>query len=200
MATKVLRDDIDKWMEYGIYLPNRHIYMGSVAYNYDQGETGTDHLMAERAIKNLHVLDSLAPDGTKEITIIMNNLGGLLYHALAIYDAIMACRSPVTIIGTGHVMSAGSLIFQAADDRVLSPNARVMIHYGTTGYYDHPKIVRSWMKEDEKVGQLMRNIYLERIREKHPDFDEEELDKILNFDTIYNAYEAVDMGLADRVE
>jgi len=200
MATKVLRDDIDKFFEYGLYLPNRHMFMGSAAYDYEAGETGTDHLMAERAIKNLHILDSLAPDGDKEITIIMNNLGGLLYHALAIYDAIMACRNHVTILGTGHVMSAGSLIFQAADDRVLSPNATVMIHYGTTGYYDHPKIVRSWAKEDERVCQLMRNIYLESIRAKHPFFEEEEIDKLLNFDTILTAEEAVEMGLADRVE
>jgi ATP-dependent protease ClpP protease subunit len=45
----------------------------------------------------------------------------------------------------------------------------------------------------------MRNIYLERMREKHPDYLEEDLDKLLNFDTILNPYEAVELGLADRV-
>lgn len=199
MATKVLRDDIDKWFEYGIYLPNRHMYMGSAVYTED-GESGTDHFMAERAIKNLHLLDSLAPNGDNPLTIIMNNLGGDEYHCMAIYDAIMACRNHVTMIGTGYVMSAGSVIFQAADERVMSPNSRMMIHYGTWGMYDHPKIAYAWAEESKKMNQVMRNIYLERIREKHPDYLEEELDKLLNFDTILNPYEAVDLGLADRVE
>lgn len=197
-AKQVLRDDIDKFFEYGIYLPNRHMYMGSVGY-VDDGETGTDHFMAERAIKNLHILDSLAPDGTQPITIIMNNIGGDEYHCLAIYDAIMACRNHVTMIGTGYVMSAGSLIFQAADDRVLTPNARMMIHYGTWGMYDHPKIMYKWAEEGKKIDQVMRNIYLERMREKHPDYLEEDLDKMLNFDTILDPYSAVELGLADRV-
>lgn len=199
MANKgIQHDDITKFFEYGLYIPNRHLYLGSIGFD-GEGESGTDFAMAEYAIKGLHVLDSLAPDGSKPITIIMNNIGGDEYHCLAIYDAIMACRNHVTMIGTGYVMSAGSIIFQAADERVLTPNARMMIHYGTWGYHDHPKITYAWAEEGKKMDQAMRNIYLERIREKHPDFLEEELDAKLNFDTILNPYEAVDLGLADRV-
>lgn len=200
MATKKVSEDfVGHFFEHGLFIPNRHLYLGSV-FTMDDGESGTDFAMAERAIKGLHILDSLAPDGTQPITIIMNNLGGDEYHCLAIYDAIMSCRSHVTILGTGYVMSAGSIIFQAADERVLSPNARMMIHYGTWGMYDHPKITYAWAEEGKKMDQVMRNIYLERIREKQPDYLEEDLDKMLNFDTILNPYEAVELGLADRVE
>ena len=198
VAAKKLTSDIEYWYDYGIYLPNRHLYLGSVLYT-DQGESGTDFAMAERAIKGLHVLDSLAPSGDTPFTVIMNNLGGNEYHMLAIYDAIQACRNHVTIIGTGHVMSAGAVIFQAADDRVLTENARMMIHYGTFGYYDHPKIAKAWADEGMKLNGLMLKILLARVREKHPDFPEEEMDKLLDFDTILNAEECVELGLADRI-
>ncbi len=50
-----------------------------------------------------------------------------------------------------------------------------------------------------KLNDLMLKILLARVREKHPDFPEEEMDKLLDFDTILNAEECVELGLADRI-
>lgn len=193
--SKFLRDDIDKFYDYDLHPGTRTVYMGSVADD-EEGETGTDYQMAERVIKALHILDAQAD---REITVIMNNLGGCWYHGMAIFDAIKSCRSHVTIRGTGHVMSMGSIILQAADKRVITPNSRVMIHFGTDGYAGHSKIFKQWASEAERVNREMEDIYLARIQAKHPEFTRAKLQKMLNFDSILTAKEAVELGLADEV-
>lgn len=191
------RDDIDKLHDYGLYVPKRTIYIGSENVDMDGGETGTDALMAERAVKNLLILDSQSQEN---ITIVMNNLGGDWYHGMAIYDAIKACKSHITIKAYGYVMSMGSVIMQAADDRIMTPNARMMIHHGYQGMGStHTKIFEAWADESKKVTQEMIDIYLEKIRQKHPDFTDKKLDKMLNFDTILTASEAIELGLADKI-
>lgn len=198
--SKIVKDDIDRLYDYDIYVPNRTIYMGSLESDISEGESGVDAAMAERVIKGLHLLDNSAPTGDKPITVIMNNPGGDWYHGMAIYDAIKACKNHVTVIVYGYAMSMGSIILQAADERVLAPNARMMIHYGTMGMGDtHTKIFRKWADETKKIDKKMLEIYMDRIKVKHPNFSKSKLDEMCNFDTILTAEEAVELGLADKV-
>lgn len=199
-AKKALHDDIDRMFEYGIYLPTRTIYMGSTSQDYEGNESGVDSTMAERSIKALHIMDRSAPDRDKPITVIMNNPGGDYYHGMAIFDAIQACQNRVTIKATGYAMSMGSIILQAADERVLTPNARVMIHYGTSGFNDHAKNMKRWSDEYEKLHEWVELLYLGKIRELHPLFTLVQVKEMCNFDTILSAKEAIDLGLADRIE
>lgn len=193
--SRINRDDIDKFFEYGVYPTTRTVYIGSMTSDED-GESGTDYGMAEYAIKGLHILDA---QSDAPITVIMNNLGGNEYHGLAIFDAIKGCRSPVTVKATGHAMSMGSWILQAGDHRVMTANARLMIHYGTWGVCDHPKIAYNWAEEGKRMDRLMEDAYLARIQEKHPEFTRKKLQAMLNFDTILTAQQTVDLGLADEV-
>jgi ATP-dependent Clp protease protease subunit len=198
MTKRINRDDMDRFFDFGVYPTTRTIYVGSMGTEDGINETGTDYAMAEYAIKGLHILDA-ASDA--EITIIMNNLGGDVYHGMAIYDAIKACRSPVTIKATGYAMSMGSIILQAADKRLITPNARFMIHYGHIGMSaTHTKNFIKWAKETERSDKEMEDLYLRRIHEKHPDFARKRLQQMLNFDTILTAQETVDLGLADAIE
>lgn len=196
MTRRINRDDIDKFFDCDIHLPTRTVWVGSNCY-VDGEESGTDWQMAERLTKSLWLLDHASSD---PITIIMNNFGGDEFHMFAMYDAIQACKSHVTMIGTGAVMSAGSLVFQAADDRVLRPNAYLMIHYGTWGVHDHPKIARAWTKAGVEMDKKIAGMYLDKIRMKKPAYTFEDVDRLLDFDTILTADAAVELGLADRVE
>jgi ATP-dependent protease ClpP protease subunit len=201
-SNKIPADDVDKFFDYGVFVPSRTLYIGSYASDWEGAEMGVNHAMAERAIKGLHVLERLAPmskEANDDINIIMNNPGGEWYHGMAIFDAILGCDSHVTIRATGHAMSMGSIILQAADERVMTPNAKFMIHYGTSGFNNHTKIVQQWAKEDKKVCAQMEQIYMEKITQKHPNFTLKKLRAMLNFDTILTAQETVDLGLADRV-
>lgn len=96
-------------------------------------------------------------------------------------------------------MSMGSIILQAADERLMAPTSRQMIHYGTWGTYDHAKTAQKHAAEGLKIDTWMEKMYLARIQEKHPEFPMEELKKLLNFDTFFTAQESVRFGLADKV-
>lgn len=67
------------------------------------------------------------PSGS--ITFVLNTDGGDVYQALAIYDQIRA-RGKCTIIAEGKVMSAGTIILQAAAWRLARPNCQFLVHYG----------------------------------------------------------------------
>lgn len=194
---KISRDDVDKFFDYDLNIPTRTLYVGSASYSEDGGESGVDHLLCEKVLKGLHILDSLSD---QPINIILNNPGGDYYHGIAIYDAIKNCRSHVTITVYGAAMSMGSIILQAADERVMSKNAKFMVHYGEYGLAsNHPKINDNWAAEYKKVHEDMENLYLEKIREVNPHYTLQEVKSLLDFDTILNAEETVSLGLADRI-
>jgi len=196
MSKRVNRDDVDKFHDYGLYIPTRTIWMGSEEFDLNDGESGTDGKMAERVVKNLHILEGI---NKEPITILMNNIGGDEYHGFAMYDAILACKSVVTIKVFGHAMSMGSIILQAADERIMAPTSRQMIHYGTWGVSDHAKTARKWSDEGVKIDQWMEDMYLAKIKEKNTSFTLGALKKMLDHDTFLTAQESVDLGLADKV-
>ncbi len=196
MSRKFNRDDVDKFHDYGIHIPTRTIYMGSETFDIVEGESGTDGYMAERSIKNIHLLESI---NKEPITILTNNVGGDEYHGFAVYDAIKECKSTVIVKVLGHAMSMGSIILQAADERIMAPTSRQMIHYGTWGINDHAKTARKWSDEGEKINDWMEQMYLEKIRQKIPDFSLSKLRKMLDHDTFLTAKESVELGLADKV-
>lgn len=196
MSKRLNRDDVDKFHDVGLYVPTRTIWMGSEDFDLNDGESGTDGKMAERIVKNLHILEGI---NKEPITILMNNTGGDEYHGLAIYDAIQACKSVVTIKVFGHAMSMGSIILQAADERIMAPNSRQMIHYGTWGVHDHSLTTRKWAEEGVKIDRWMEEMYLAKIREKNAAFTLSALKKMLDHDTFLTAQESIALGLADKV-
>jgi ATP-dependent protease ClpP protease subunit len=197
MSKKANKDHIELFHEYGIYIPTRTIYVGSETYSEDGEEGGVDGMMAERFLKNMHTLDSLS---SRPITVIANNTGGDEYHGFAMYDAILAAKSQVTIKVSGHAFSMGSIILQAADTRIMAQNAVQMLHYGTWGAAEqHAKTVQKWAKEGERIDKWMEKMYLKRMQEKHPKFKLEDLQKMLDHDTYLTAEESVELGLADKI-
>ena len=189
-------DNIDKFHDYSIYLPNRLLFMGNEENSLEHGESGTDGAMAERMLKNLAILDTMSQD---PITIIMNNIGGDFMNGMAIYDAISACESEIIIKAYGNAMSMGSIIFQAADKRIMAPNAVQMIHYGTWSFSGHAKTGYKWANDNKRLDEWMENMYLTRIQEKQPGFKIKALEKMLDHDTFLTARESVDLGLADAI-
>ncbi len=186
-----ISDHADTFHQHGLYLPTR-----TMVIDGDEDEEGEITIKsASRDIKNLHILDNL---GTGTITILMDLVGGDVLSGMRIYDAIAACKNKVVIIADS-AMSMGSIILQAGDERILSKNARVMIHAGSASYSDHPRAIDNWRKYDKKMDVVHEDIYLEKIKQKKPRFTREQLQKMLEHDTILTAKEAVEMGLADKV-
>ncbi len=196
MSDKLIRDDVDKFFDYGIDIGGKTLYMGSAHRLDDDDESGTDFIMAERVIKGLHLLDKRVTNG---LTIIMNNPGGDVQHGMAIFDAIKTCQNHVTIRAIGYAMSMGAVILQAADERIMTPNSKFMFHYGEISYSGHPKDVQAWVKEDEKFNTWMLDLFYKRIKEKHPRYNKRKLHELFMRDTILDAKTAVNLGLVDKV-
>ena len=178
-------DAMTRWFDYSVDMRTRTIYMGSQ----------TDEEMAEFFLKAMHMLSH----NVEPIFIIMNNEGGDEYHGLAIYDAILTSKAHVTVTVYGHAMSMGSWILQAADERVLSPNATVMLHDGFWGIVDRAKYVKRNVEEGNRLERVMETTYLKKINQVKPRFTRAQLRKLLDDETFYSAAEAVAMGLADRI-
>lgn len=191
--SRLNKDDIGRYFDYGLDVAGRILYMGSTGS--DGEDTGTDHKMAEHVIKGLDILDRT--DGP--ITIKMNNIGGDDYHGLAIYDAINGCKNHITLIGIGCVMSMGAWIMQAADERVMTQNASMLVHYGTWGYEGHTMDYIQWAKEASRMNVLMEQHMLVRIREKHPKYSASRFRRKFLFDSFLSAQDALDLGLIDKV-
>jgi hypothetical protein len=58
VSKRLIKDDVDRFHDYNLYAPSRTIYMGSEHYT-DDGEGGTDGLMAESFLKNITISISI---------------------------------------------------------------------------------------------------------------------------------------------
>jgi ATP-dependent Clp endopeptidase proteolytic subunit ClpP len=163
------------WFDLNLDVETRTIYMGSMGKDPEGAESGVDNVMSEYFIKGMHILESRSPD--KEITILMNNPGGEWYHGMAIYDAIKHSTCHCAIKVYGHAMSMGSLILQAADRRILMPNSRMMIHYGSNGFHDNAINTSRWDQEFRRLNWLMEEILLDSMMQKEDDVGHGHLSK-----------------------
>ena len=88
---------------------------------------------------------------------------------MALYDMISAMHCEVTICGWGIVASAGTLILQAADHRLLGPKCTVMIHDGTYEVEGPRGVVAPWAEyELGKHADMLNRIWLDKMKESDP--------------------------------
>lgn len=157
---KFSQDSIDTFFEYSVHIPTRTLYIG------DQSETENaevDYKTAAYAIKALHLLDAISHE---EIRILVNTLGGCVYSAAGIFDAIKACKSHVTAEAIGACMSSGAVILQAADHRVIHPSATFMLHDGVIAMADHARDVETWANWSKQQRRRMYEILASRTDRK----------------------------------
>lgn len=156
---------INEFFDYGINTKDRIIYLGSIAtvdFEDDGDEAGINWNLARRFLKSLQILDSISD---KPIKVIMNSCGGSVTYGMAIYDAIEASRSHITIVNMSQASSMTSIIYQAGDERITAPNSHYMIHDGSFGCESTPSTVKAWLDYEIKVClPKMYEIYLNRIK------------------------------------
>ena len=179
-------DHIDKFHDYGIYLPTRTIEIF--------GEI--DEEMATKVIRNLHILDN-TKEGT--VTIKLMSEGGCVTSGLAIYDAIRAMKNYVRVICYGNVESMATVVLQAGDERLMTPDSYLMIHEGHQETKVHPKNKKRWDDFIEILDKRCLDIYLEKIKQKKPRFTRKKLQDLLVFDTILQPKQVIELGLADKL-
>ncbi len=192
---------------YNIDFEANHIYLvGSDDYiSHDMpGEPGVEYSMTSRFIKNLNIIMSR---NTNPILIHMKTCGGDWEEGIAVYDILKACPNKITILNYTHARSMSSLIFQAADKRVMMPNSIFMFHEGTVEISGTGKVFRTDYAEHIRTIEIMLNIYIDSMKKKGKmhklsratikKWLIEQMDK--KEDVYLTAKQAVEHGFADEI-
>lgn len=170
-SRRIIKEDIDRWFNTGIYPQSRTLYIGSMSDDDAGGDfveqPGIYWNTAQRVIKAFHLFEISGQHGDRPITIIMNSVGGDWDQGMAIYNAIQYSNNYVVIIAMSHARSMTSLILQAGDYRILTPHAYYMIHDGNFGEEGCPRSVINSVEYEKSNLEFMYDIYINNILERN---------------------------------
>lgn len=121
--------------------------------------------------------------------IILSTYGGDIYYGLAIYDLIKTFMPDTKIVCVGPVMSAGSIILQAAKERCMLPNSYIMVHYGMEINTD-----QSTKIQHEGLFKKMRDILIASCK-----VNPKTVKGWFKKESYFDARRAMTVGLVDRV-
>lgn len=154
-----------------------------------------NHRSAEKVVQDLlEVASSGLANPTVDLHI--TSPGGYVDSMWAIVDAIESAKAAgvhVTTYASGLVASAGAMIFIAGSERLISPNAELLLHYGET-----------WLGVNSELNFRGQTKHLERHLARICDHIERhtkvtELDDRMRDDAFYlTADDAIKYGAADR--
>jgi ATP-dependent Clp protease protease subunit len=155
---------------------------------------GIDDSIATVVTAQLLFLEAENPK--KEISMYINSGGGLVTSALAIYDTMQYIRPQVTTLCIGQAASAASLLLCAGEkgNRLILPNARVMLHQPSGGISGQAVDMARHAQEIIKLKRRLNEIYA-----RHTGKPLELIEKTLDRDTFMTADEALAFGLVDQV-
>lgn len=204
MEPELLKD----FHDYGANIQSREIFLHNHYHTEDNQNPGVEYRMSNTFIKNLRALDIKSD---QPITIHMHSIGGEWSDGMAIFDAISMCRSYVTIISYGQAESMSSIILQAADMRLMTPNSYFMSHFGSSDASGHYLNVQNWIQYEKYLCDIMMDIYAKRciggefFKDKYG--KNPPISKVKNFlntklksgDWFLNSNETVYYGFADAV-
>ena len=92
--------------------------------------------LAAQVVSQLLAMDN---ENDKPITIFINSQGGHVESGDTIHDVVKFIASPVRMVGTGWVASAGALIYISVprERRFSLPNTRFLLHQPAGGVFGH---------------------------------------------------------------
>ena len=191
---------------HNLIIDTREIFLHG-SYAPDEGDPGVDWRMANTLVKNLRILEKVSAN---PIYIHQMSIGGDEEAGYMMYDAIKHSKCHITIYTHGVAASMGSIVPQAADDRITMPNCCWLIHRGTTGISPHltRKQAKSWSTWEDYCDRRMIDIYVARCKKaayykgKKESQVRSDIKRKLDAkgDWFLTAEEAVEFGFADTVE
>ncbi|MDD6023160.1 MAG: ATP-dependent Clp protease proteolytic subunit [Oscillospiraceae bacterium] len=156
------------------------------------GEITEDSVAA--LILQLRYLHREAPE--QEITMYINSPGGEVSSGLALYDVMKAIQCPIRTVCVGTAASMAAILFLSGDKRDMLTHSKVMIH--------DPLIPGGIGGSALKVDAVARNLMQTRqtiadIISRHTGKSLEDVLAKTASDSYFDAEQAVEWGLADRI-
>lgn len=126
----------------------------------------------------------------------LNSPGGSYFDGAAIMNSLREHEAKVTVTVDGVAASAASVIAMAGDEIVMAKGSQMMIHNGKAIALGGSEAMRSAAQMLEGINKSMSEIYAERSDRGTP----EDWAAMMTAETWFTAQEAVDAGLADRLD
>lgn len=132
---------------------------------------GIDQKLAQTVASQLLYLDHVSNDPIK---LFINSPGGHVESGDTIHDLVTFIKSPVSVIGTGWVASAGTHIFLGVpkERRFCLPNTRFLIHQPSGGAGGRATDIAIQAKEIVKMRERLAQVIakatgqsIERVRD-----------------------------------
>lgn len=149
--------------------------------------------MANSVIAQLIYLDSL---NHEDISIYINSPGGSVTAGLAIYDTMNFIKSDVVTIGMGIAASMGAFLLSSGTigKRMLLPNADIMIHQPLGGAEGQASDIKIAADRIIDLKQRLNKILAENTKQNL-----KKIEKDTERDNYFNAKEALDYGIVDKI-
>lgn len=141
------------------------------------------------------VVDELGEIDASQIDVHINSPGGNVFDGIAIMNALRNHDANITVFVDGLAASIASVVAMAGDEIVMSLGAQMMVHNPSGFAMGDAKTMRELADVLEKNGRNIASIYASRAGGAEKDWQ-----TAMDAETWYTAKEAVDAGLADRID
>lgn len=129
-----------------------------------------------------------------EIEVLINTRGGSSFDAVAIYNALRSHDAHITTKVEGVALSAGSIIVQAGDNRVMLGGTQMMIHKPWLLAIGDSDEMRKLAEILDVQDDIIAGIYTQRTGRPKDHWI-----GLMGEESWYNAEDTVKAGLADEV-
>jgi ATP-dependent Clp protease, protease subunit len=140
-----------------------------------------------------------------DVTLNIASEGGSYFEGLTMASMISTYKGKTTAKGIGIVASAATVVFLAADEKILTKNSFFMIHSAWAGAEGNAKEISKTVELLSKVDEQMVNIYTAQMESKgkliNNSVEETKayVKEMMANETWLSAEEAVDYGFADYI-
>lgn len=156
--------------------------------------TPVDAESCATVIRGLLYLQHQDPEAP--VTLYINSPGGEVQNGLALYDVMRAVSCTIRTVCLGVAASMAALLFIAADEREVLPHSRIMIHDPLISGGVGGSALSVKARADDLIR--IRDITASVIA-RHSGMSLERVFELTASDTYFEAKEAVEAGLADRI-
>lgn len=132
----------------------------------------------------------------ERIDIRINSVGGQVSTGIAIFNALKASKSEITIYIDCLAASTASFIASCGRTVKMSRYARLMIHKPTGGVWGNADEIKNYMEQLQRIEDTICDIYAQRTKLPVEEIKATYMD---GKDHWLNAEEAVRLGFADEV-
>ncbi|WP_078430476.1 head maturation protease, ClpP-related [Alkalihalobacterium alkalinitrilicum] len=139
----------------------------------------------ERELKNIT---------SSTIDVHINSYGGDAFDGIAIRNQLKDHPAKIIVHVDGIAASAASIIAMAADEIIMGVGSMIMIHEGSTFAWGTKTDLRKTLNALEGLDNSIIDVYMTRYKG-----DRSEIETMLVNETWFTSSEAVEVGLADKV-